>query len=1252
MPTYNEIVNGHNPFVLMQSNGSSIVDQSANDYSLVPGTSGYTADLIGFRKTDSEHGWRSDDFANGTSIPYFAHTPTSNLFTVSFWIYRPTTGDGRMVTSFGQAKCTVWTNSGLFGVNSFSGDIAGFSESLILDNKWHHVAFVFDSNDVANTTRGWLDGVEQILTFVGTPNARPVTGVSQRFLITGGFPGSGGEQYQDTISTVHSLAWFNSILTETQIQEQANHNFGEEINAHAGYVWDKKPFAHWKMWDDDPVGKIIDQSLNANHMTLSGTYLNTAGGLPNETGGAHIDINPTGYAESDNTGTQWDTIGFIEYSVESWIQFDALPPSTSSVLGFGNGAGIHSSLQIRDDMQTVRWEVWIGSSSYPLIFDYELGKLYHFVFTQATDGRRFYVNGELIGFTSTLTPPNAASDRFYLNRNAWESQSRNAVDYYEVAVYNDVALSATEVQQHYQAGNGSLNGEPNYENTVKALSPIAYYPCNVESLTSDTLFDVVGSRHITLPAGGSIVDNQLNGQNAYRHNQANVSPVLLPTAGQTALSIEFWMKLDGRPSLQYDVFMGLVNGGTRFDYHSDSNVNIGTRVYNNLSGGDYGTNNNMGELHKLDKWYHIVLNIDTIGLSVETWVDGVHSLTTPVDSGALTDMNLIIGNLSTNAFPANATYQHIAVYPNVLTEAQIKNHYRLRMPLPTGLGHLESSIVADEPVSYWVMDEQTGSTLTDIMRGTNGTLQNDSADVLTATGINRYQDPVQSCIEFNSSAWVDVGDITWYSNNPFTVEMLCEFTELSATNTIIGLAEGSGFRFDKVGANLRFRCVDSGLATFVSYTSTIALETNKLYHIVITFDGQFVTVYANGVVHINQDLGVGYDFNFNTYNKLVFGAQWNISGSHDSFADEKLAHIAWYDKVVPTANWMARTRLVHGDVSAFASTPYQDVVIFDQPLVYYPLNDVHANYPSQFSDVGNSDTDTRIAVLDNSGDHFGYETAEIVVGGGGCLDIDNVANSTNQLILKDEAILSSFLNDITIELWFELDAVGDSRFVSCNNSGFETEGTNALFALDILPDTSIRLLWEYGAGNNEFGILFPIGTLSTGTVYHLVAVRNAATNEMYGFLNGVKGTVIPYTNQTSVGATPDADNRLRIGGDNTAQAGLNGRLSHVAIYDKVLTDQQVDDHYQAGIGNPVGAIREVNGIVTERDVPVSRKVFIYDRADGSYITETTSSAVDGTFSVQWRNPDPLKRYMVIVQDDDLGDAFEPIARDNIEAVDV
>ncbi len=44
--------------------------------------------------------------------------------------------------------------------------------------------------------------------------------------------------------------------------------------------------------------------------------------------------------------------------------------------------------------------------------------------------------------------------------------------------------------------------------------------------------------------------------------------------------------------------------------------------------------------------------------------------------------------------------------------------------------------------------------------------------------------------------------------------------------------------------------------------------------------------------------------------------------------------------------------------------------------------------------------------------------------------------------------------------------------------------------------------------------------------------------------------------------------------------------------------------------------------------------------------------VDGTFTVQWRNPDPLKRYMVIVQDDNLGEEFEPIARDNIEAVDV
>lgn len=1262
MPTYNQLLDSHNAIFIAASNGAAFVDASNNALTVNQGASTFNFTLPGFRNTSLNRATKSTEAFSSSAAalpPSITHTPTTDLHTITMWFKMddPNPTNGSFPTSAGHGKLNVFIDgsTNTFNINVWGGTW-GIPLATVADSKWNHIAITTDSTD-ASTTRMWVNGVEQSVTLTsGTVQNRVLAGSPQPYFFSGGertTPGQYG--YPSNQGDTTGLAWFEGHLTEEQIQEQANHNFGEELDALTGLVWGKKPFAYWKFFSDDPNGVVVDMMPGANNLGIYNSHTRAGTGLPGEGFGGKATLNPGGYAHT-SFDSKWDVIGVSQYSVEMWIEINSLPPSTSTIMGFGSAAGMNSNLMIRDDMQTFRWEIWNGGSLHPVSYDYELNTLYHIVFTQDTDGRRLYVNGELVGFHSTLTDPAAASDRLIFNFNEWEDVSRNHYTVYEVAYYKDRTLTPVEVSAHNSAGGVPVSADNAYKGLVKDKNPVAYYPCDTESVTSDKLFDVVGGHTLTIPTGASLNASGLNSSQCYNQANSNTAAhIELPIAGQTQVAVEGWVKRDTTSDSSYEMLFGLnAVGAASPTFRADINTASGnSSLYCSTTNAGQGNTHSDVAYHDLnvDQWYHLVLNIDLVANRAEWFLDGVvigytNWQTVPASLPAQT--GLTIGAINNdNGF--GGCFQHLAVYDRLLTPAEIKQHHRARVPALQSQGVLEDHILADDPIGYFPLDATGGTTAVNLAGRNDGTYQVADATTLNAPGLNLYHKPLQRSVDLQASQWIDCGDPVYFGmKDAFTFEQLFVTDSVSGEGILLSFLDNStgGFGLYRVNDTIRIWFYDG---TWKSADSASVLNTSDLYHIVFTFDGQYAKVYLNGVLIINHDFGGSFSVVVNKIIKLAIGCTLTTGVSPQKPWDGRIAHTAVYDYVVPESRHMARTRLIHGDVYSTVASPYLDVVMADEPFVYFPLNDKHANFYGQFLDMGQVDNKVRLGELATTTDSYQYEQTGIVVGGGDCVQVET--NVTDNSLLVEERFPVEATGDITLEAWVNLPLTVASRVMSYGGSG-ESLSTNYAFWFDVQSNGSIEFGFEYGSGTNEKPVVFPAGTIQANTTYHIVLVRNNATKEMYGFVNGVKSSIFPFVNVPVI-TNPSADNQMHLfGGVQGDSIYFNGKASHVAMYNKVLSDAEINDHYQAGLGNAVGPFRQVTGTVTEDSAPVARNVYVYDRADGSLQGQTVSSGVDGTFDVQWRNPDVNKRYFIVVLDDDGQTLLDPVSRDRIEAVDV
>jgi hypothetical protein len=228
---------------------------------------------------------------------------------------------------------------------------------------------------------------------------------------------------------------------------------------------------------------------------------------------------------------------------------------------------------------------------------------------------------------------------------------------------------------------------------------------------------------------------------------------------------------------------------------------------------------------------------------------------------------------------------------------------------------------------------------------------------------------------------------------------------------------------------------------------------------------------------------------------------------------------------------------------------YQDAVFSDNPIRYYPLDDLEGD---QAEDLGSH----AVPGLLSAGVTPGRPASSPELGT--AFRFDGEPGT-----LVDLGVFHPGDN-ISVEAWINLDT--DSR-TSYHAIVARWDGS---YELDIAPGDIPNFVVFNNSGT--FGLAAGPGPIARGQWHHLVGIFSEGTLTIY--VNGVQGQEVQLGGGLQDAGHPDAD-RVMIGATRTGSEGsfnFKGLIDEVAIYDHALAPEKVVAHYQSGLPSEAPAI--------------------------------------------------------------------------------
>jgi len=156
-------------------------------------------------------------------------------------------------------------------------------------------------------------------------------------------------------------------------------------------------------------------------------------------------------------------------------------------------------------------------------------------------------------------------------------------------------------------------------------------------------------------------------------------------------------------------------------------------------------------------------------------------------------------------------------------------------------------------------------------------------------------------------------------------------------------------------------------------------------------------------------------------------------------------------------------------------------------------------------------------------------------------------------------VLDMGTSDFTLELWFKLDAMD----LPDGTYGLVTKGRSSagIYGVMVGGTNQIRAQIGDADGNSDGYFITATNSITTNTWYHLAAVFDR-DDKLTAYLNGVADTVNA-RNITGMAGMMDCAQSLKIGKWNDIGS-VNGTIDEVAIYNRVLTAEEIKAHYRGG----------------------------------------------------------------------------------------
>lgn len=527
------------------------------------------------------------------------------------------------------------------------------------------------------------------------------------------------------------------------------------------------------------------------------------------------------------------------------------------------------------------------------------------------------------------------------------------------------------------------------------------------------------------------------------------------------------------------------------------------------------------------------------------------------------------------------------------------------------LGDYPSSVLNDSPVAYYRFNDSSLRTNINLNSGSLGAVANaTSTNIHLMTGaIVGSRNPATY---FDATAWTTVpwnSTVNPAASNSFTVEAWFYPTSDKVANGFYGPAPINN-RYSYSGANRQgwvyfqrnpdasystdgqsdvgwnFRMYSgSGSSVGVQVTSQVPYRLGEWQHVVTVWDGpaQTLSMYINGVLAVTSDpTPGGYQPNTNDHDpaEAVNGAADLTAGSYNNTQPGSNAYRGGVDELAVYTNKLsAKQILAHyqNGTNAARALPYEQLIASDAPVVYLRLDDavpgpdVAVNFGTlQAAGQGENSSDVRHAVASPitraNGSAYSYHWRN--------------GNSSTSIPWTPENNPPAD-QPFTVEAWFRPTSDRINPGASPINNRYVKSGnrTGWVFFQRSPNDTYSGQSGHSGVGWN-FRVYTGSGSsgqdVTSGVPYtvgewqHVVATYDG-TNTTMLYIDG-KPTATNSNVTFAANANPTEDGTdpadLTIGSYNKASGlGNNpfeGDVDEVAIYNGLLTPDQILAHYQAG----------------------------------------------------------------------------------------
>jgi hypothetical protein len=610
-------------------------------------------------------------------------------------------------------------------------------------------------------------------------------------------------------------------------------------------------------------------------------------------------------------------------------------------------------------------------------------------------------------------------------------------------------------------------------------------------------------------------------------------------------TFSIWFKDTNASALQAHLVSRDEAGAREYAIYTGNTV-ISFLVFD--SGGNPTTldsNADFGETFPKNVWHHIVCWFDSSDNTLHYRVDGgtARSKAGTGDIRFGTGATFRLGTTNVAGVATEGQLARVGVWNSVLEADQITTLFN------SGNGLDYAGVIAaglPTPVEFWNLDEVSGNRIGEV----SATVLTDNNTVLSVNSgpQARVADFESGSAEYLNNATLAAG---LDASLGITMAQWVRAESVGGTEPLasIGLTQpfgGTGV-MTPVEIGGVWVMVGSDDTAQVANFSAVAVETGKWYLVTSTYDpsDKKFRLYVDGALTCTTNAVTNHPSFAAGLSRAVFiGANQSAGGAYSNLFDGQQGYVGIWNTLP-------------ADIAAFNTTlfnsgnglDYAGVIAagLPTPVEFWNLTEASGNRTGSVSATVLTDNNTVGSVI-NAGGAMDGAAASFVAANN-----ESLTNASPTGIPTDD-------QDITISAWVRIPTGTAANVAIAGNYDISAGGFGNLLYFD---NTNAR--FRFFCGLLSTVIQTPVSSVSYDTWYHVVGWHDTGANTINIVVNN--GTVYSAADASQPGTAAKFGIGAYFNGGaiDTTEDG-NGRIDEVAIYDRVLTADEIACLFSLGAG--------------------------------------------------------------------------------------